>query len=179
MARLLDGAPPGWRAFWMARLLDGAPARALQEYGMESQPLSSENRPRPIVLQRSFLILAAMLMALTALHYFTPQARPLFLTPYVMERHAIERIVFLMPIAGATFAFGQVGGWITLLLSILIMLPRALFLSPYPGDALAETAAVGVVGYFVIWMIQTQENEKRLRQKAVLRLRTLNASPRP
>ncbi|MBU0702326.1 MAG: GAF domain-containing sensor histidine kinase, partial [Chloroflexi bacterium] len=53
-------------------------------------------------------------------------------------------------------------------------LPRALFISPYPVDAGVETVAVGFVGYFVIWMIEIQEREKRLRQEAVSRLRQLN-----
>lgn len=142
---------------------------------MESRSSPRRNRSRQIVINRNFWILAVMMIGLTLLHYFTPQVRPIPLTPFFMERHAVERIVFLMPIAGATFAFGQVGGFVTLILAVLIMLPRVFFMTPYPGDALVETAAVGVVGYFVIWMIETQENEKRLRQKAVLRLRTINA----
>jgi len=125
--------------------------------------------------KRSLWILAAMLIGLALLHYLTPQVRPVPLTPFFMERHAVERIIFLLPIAAATFAFGQTGGVVTLILSILIMLPRAFFMSSYPGDALVETVAVGAVGYAMIWMIETQENEKRLRQKAVLRLRAINA----
>jgi signal transduction histidine kinase len=128
-----------------------------------------------LMRKRSLWILAATLAGLTALHYLTPQTRPLPLTPYIIERHAVERIIFLLPIAGATFAFGQTGGVIMLTLSVLIMLPRVFFLSSYPGDALVETMAVGLVGGAMIWMIETQENEKRLRQKAVLRLRALNA----
>lgn len=142
---------------------------------MESLSSSLRNKSERITRNRNFWILAVMLIGLTLLHYFTPQVRPIPLTPYFMERHAVERIVFLLPIAGATFAFGQAGGFIMLILAVLIMLPRVFFLSPYPGDALVETAAVGVVGCFMIWMIETQENEKRLRQKAVLRLRTINA----
>jgi signal transduction histidine kinase len=76
--------------------------------------------------------------------------------------------------AGATFAFGQAGGIVTLVLATLIMLPRAIFISPTPVDALIEVIAVDLVGYLVIWMIETQEKEKRLRQEAVLRLRQLN-----
>ncbi len=142
---------------------------------MEPRLSSLRNKLEQIARRRNFWILAVMLIGLAFLHYVTPQVRPIPLTPFFMERHAVERIVFLLPIAGATFAFGQIGGLITLFLSVLIMLPRVFLMSPYPGDALVETAAVGVVGYFVIWMIQTQENEKKLRQKAVLRLRTLNA----
>ena len=142
---------------------------------MESRPSRLRNRLGQALGKRSFWILAAMLTSLALIHYVTPQVRPVPLTPYFLERHAVERIVFLLPIAGATFAFGQTGGFITLGLSVLIMLPRVFLISSYPGDALTETIAVAIVGYFVVWMIETQEREKRLRQKAVSRLRTINA----
>jgi signal transduction histidine kinase len=48
------------------------------------------------------------------------------------------------------------------------------WLSSYPGDAWLEMLAVLLVGGIVIWMIATQEREKRLRQDAVSRLRTIN-----
>jgi signal transduction histidine kinase len=137
--------------------------------------LSLRNRLKKIASKRSFWILGAMLTGLAFLHYLTPQARFLPLLPLSLKRHAVERIIFLLPIAAATFAFGQAGGLVTLVLSVLIMLPRAFLISPDPGDALVETGAVAAVGYFVIWMIETQEREKRLRQKAVSRLRTINA----
>ena len=124
--------------------------------------------------KRSLWILGAMLIGLGFIHYFTPQIRilPFALTP--LGRHAVERIIFILPMAGATFAFGQVGGIVTLALAVLIMLPRAIFISPTPVDALIEIIAVSFVGYLVIWMIETQEREKRLRQEAVLRLKQLN-----
>ena len=135
------------------------------------------NQLKRMASNGSFWILGAMLIGLGVLHYLTPQARFLPLIPYPLKRHAVERVIFLLPVAGATFAFGQTGGLVTLALAILIMLPRALFISPSAGDALVETGAVAVVGYFVIWMIETQEREKRLRQKAVSRLRAINAVP--
>ena len=42
-------------------------------------------------------------------------------------------------------------------------------------DSFVETMSVAVVGYLVIWMIETQEREKRLRQKAIEELETMNA----
>ena len=141
--------------------------------GLASSP--QRNQLKRILSNRSFWILAAMLIGLTFFHYLTPQARFLPLIPLPLKRHAVERVIFLLPVAGATFTFGQTGGLVTLALAILIMLPRALFISPSAGDALVETGAVAVVGYFVIWMIETQEREKRLRQKAVSRLRAINA----
>ncbi len=128
-----------------------------------------------IVSTRYFWIVAAMLAASTFLHYFTPQMRLPPLVSFPLTRHTIERIIFLLPIAGASFAFGQAGGLITLALAVLIMLPRALLSSPYPADALLETVSVAVVGYTMIWMIETQEREKGLRQKAIEELETVNA----
>ena len=127
-----------------------------------------------LVSKRSFWILGAMLIGLGLVHYLTPQIRVLSFASTPLGRHAVERIIFILPVAGATFAFGQVGGIITLALAVLIMLPRAIFISPTPVDALIEIIAVGFVGYLVIWMIETQEREKRLRQEAVLRLKQLN-----
>ncbi|MBN1314950.1 MAG: GAF domain-containing sensor histidine kinase [Anaerolineales bacterium] len=124
--------------------------------------------------KQSFWIVAAMMGALTLLHYATPQTRFLPLSMNPLGRHAVERIIFILPIASASFAFGRNGGVVTLILSILIMLPRSLFISPTPTDSTVETIAVAIVGYLVVWMIEVQETEKRLRQEAVSRLKTIH-----
>jgi two-component system sensor histidine kinase DegS len=116
-----------------------------------------------------------MLAASAFVHYFTPQMRALPLASLSLTRHAIERIVFILPVAGATFAFGQVGGLITLGAAILLMLPRVFLFSSYPVDAALETVGVVVVGYLVIWMINTQERDKRLHQQVAKELETVNA----
>jgi len=142
-----------------------------------------ENRPegggmsrlREAMRGRSFWILATMLAGLGLVHYLTPQVRALPLTPYGLDRHAVERIIFLLPVAAGSFAFGQSGGLVVLALAVLIMLPRVFLISPYPADALVEVLGVGVVGYLVVWMIEVQEREKRLRQEAASRLRMINA----
>jgi len=123
-----------------------------------------------------FWIVVAMLAAIALLHYSTPQIR-LLLPPVnaFMSRHAVERILFVLPVAGATFAFGQVGGLVTLALVILIMLPRAIWISPHPVDACIEIVATAVVGYLVTWMIETRAREKALRQKTVSQLRAIHA----
>jgi two-component system sensor histidine kinase DegS len=141
---------------------------------MEPQSSSFAGRLKRTIMERSFWIVGAMLVGLGLIHYLTPTIRWLPIIPYPMERHAVERIIFILPVAGATFAFGQVGGVITLILAVLIMLPRALFISSYPADALMEIIAVGFVGCLVIWMIEIQEREKQLRQEAFLRLKQLN-----
>jgi len=130
---------------------------------------------RGIVRTRHFWIVVVMLAVSTFLHYFTPQVRFPPLASFPLTRHAIERIIFILPIAGSAFAFGQVGGLIALGFSVLVMLPRVFLISAYPMDALVETTGVAVVSYLVVWMIETQEREKKLRQKAVDELEMVNA----
>lgn len=115
-------------------------------------------------------------LAVVALfHYLTPQVRllPLPLNTF-LRRHAVERIIFLIPVVGATFAFGRAGGNITLLLVILFMLPRAIWLSPFPVDALVEVGATALLGYLVTWGIGDLAREKDLRQKVIAQLRAVN-----
>jgi len=128
-----------------------------------------------ITRTRHFWIVTAMLAFSACLHYSTPQARLLALSSFPLTRHAVERIIFILPVAGAAFAFGQVGGLVALGIAVLAMLPRVFFLSPSPMDALIETVGVVVVSYLVVWMIEVQEREKRLRQKAIEELETINA----
>ncbi|MGD2103655.1 MAG: GAF domain-containing protein [Anaerolineae bacterium] len=123
-----------------------------------------------------FWILVAMMVGISIIHYMTPQIRPLLPNVGILlSRHAVERILFVLPVAAATFAFGQTGGIITLAVAVLIMTPRAIWLSDRPVDAAVETIATGVVGYLVLWMVETEEREKTLRQEAVARMRVFNA----
>ncbi len=116
-----------------------------------------------------------MLVLSAVLHYMVPLGRSSLPASFFLTRHATERILFLLPIAGAAFAFGWTGGAILLVLSTLVMLPRVLFLSLHPFDALFEMLGVVVVGGVFVWMIDAQERERKLRQKTVEKLETLNS----
>jgi two-component system sensor histidine kinase DegS len=136
---------------------------------------SSKNRLKKAITSHSFWIIVAMLAASTFLHYSKLQALLPSLASFPLTRQAVGRIIFILPVAGAAFAFGQAGGLVTLVIAVLIMLPRVFFISPYPIDALVETIGVSVVAYIVVWMIEIQEREKKLRQKAVEELEMVNA----
>lgn len=143
---------------------------------MKPTPGSTKHRWKRTITSPPFWAIVATLTATTLLHYLTPQTR--LLPPPVnvfLNRHAVERILFIIPIASATFAFGRRGGLSTLGLAVLIMLPRALWISPTPADALVETVAAAIVGYLVVWMIEFQTRERALRQKTISQLRAINA----
>jgi len=120
-------------------------------------------------------VIVISLTVLTILHYFTPQERQLPETSLYVVRHAAERMAFIPIIAGAAVACAQTGGLVTLGLSILIMLPRVLLLSPYPVDAAVEVVVTGTVGYLVVRLIDAQVRQKRLCQETTSRLRTVGA----
>jgi two-component system sensor histidine kinase DegS len=133
------------------------------------------NKLARVIKNRHFWIVAVMLAVCTLFHYLSPQISLPLQVSFPLTRQAVVRIIFLLPVAAATFAFGQAGGLTALAAAILLMLPRVFFVSAQPLDALFETASVGVVGYIVVWMIETQEKEKRLRQRAVEELEAVNA----
>jgi len=126
----------------------------------------------------NFWIIVGMLAIGAGLHYGA-QTRHLRVpgleAPPFLERHAMERVLFVLPIAYAAFSFGWVGGVVTLFIALLIMLPRVFLISPYPLDALMETIAVVLVGGLMSWMVETQEKERRLRQEAAARLEAASA----
>lgn len=87
-----------------------------------------------------------------------------------LTRHAVERILFLLPISYSAFIFGTMAGILCLVTSALIMLPRVLFISQYFSDALMETIGVLFVGALIILWFDSYRKEKEKRQKIIERL---------
>lgn len=128
-----------------------------------------------IIKNRHFWVIVVMLIICGFFHYFVPQTPLLRQSEFPMTRQAVVRIIFLLPVAAAAFEFGVKGGLITLAVATLIMLPRAIFFSDQPFDALFEILGVAMVGGLLVWMIDVQEREKRLRQRVVEELEAVNA----
>lgn len=97
-----------------------------------------------------FWLLVAVMVLITLPHYAEVIEHPAFLTQFMvnlgLDRHVFERIIYLAPIVWAGFLFGRRGALITSLVALACMLPRAIFISPSPQDAIFETTAVFIVG---------------------------------
>lgn len=97
-----------------------------------------------------FWLILALLGLITLLHYGQDLGFSVFHAPIManlgLDRHAFERILYLAPIVLAGSVFSWRGAFITSLIALAGMLPRAIFISPYPLDALLETGAVFTVG---------------------------------
>ena len=79
--------------------------------------------------------------------------------------HDIHRLLFLVPIIYAAYSAGIKGTIIITLVSFMIFLPRAFFISPYPDPLLRMivfTAFAGVVGYLVARLRNEQAKYRKL-----------------
>ncbi|TKJ29899.1 MAG: hypothetical protein CEE40_06865 [Chloroflexi bacterium B3_Chlor] len=139
-------------------------------------PVSMRSVKR-IILSPSFWLVTAMLLSAVLLHYSAQiRALPMVIGGQkALTRHSTERVLLILPIGYAAFALGPIAGLITLALAFLIMLPRVIFLSPYPADAVIETTSVLLVGGLTIWLAWIRTNQETLRQKATARLQAVSA----
>jgi len=103
-----------------------------------------------------FWLLVAMFVFGALLHYSDLIGLPEF----GPSRHTMERVLFLLPITYGGFIYGLRGGLISLGVAALIMLPRAIFMSPAPVDALTETILVLVTGGLIDTWFHGYEREK-------------------
>jgi len=109
--------------------------------------------PTRIFAKPGFWVLAALLVLITIsqyvaqLHPPAPVAR--FLSDLGLERHAFERIAYLVPIVWAGFLFGWGGVFVTSLIALFCMLPGAIWLSTNSRQALLEAGLVFVLGNVV------------------------------
>lgn len=142
---------------------------------MES-PFSKPKSPGELALNPSWksffinpstwIVITAM-VTITVFHYFRVNLLPPAVNAF-LNRHAVDRILFMFPIVFSTYSLGRRSGLFFLAMTGLIMFPRAFWISSYPVDALIETAAVILVGYYVIRIVSSQAEEKVLRQYSEL-----------
>jgi PAS domain S-box-containing protein len=106
-----------------------------------------------VVLRPSFWLILVLLILITVPQYSEIIQYPHFLTGLLanigLDRHAFERILYLVPVICAGFVFGWKGALSTSIIALGCMMPRAIFISPEPKDAISETAAVFVLGDIV------------------------------
>ena len=141
--------------------------------------LSLKSQLEKAITSHHFWLVVAMLVSGIVLHY-SAQERLIWPgtlpdSPLRLSRHALERVLFLLPITYATFMFGATAGLVALFVSLVIMLPRVLFVSPNPADALLETISIALISGLICWLVWIRDREKALRQEAIARLEAVGA----
>ena len=123
---------------------------------MQQTGTSVFRRFRHLLARPQFWIIVLLFIVFTIPHYSEAFGYPISLGDLMsgigMTRHAMERILFLVPVVLSGFLFGFRGALISSLTALACMLPRALLISEYPADAIFETAAVSIVGFFISGM---------------------------
>ena len=122
---------------------------------------------------KHFYVVACMLLLVAILQY--PQ-QLLFIgdrAPESLlgtERHALERVLFLLPITYAGVVFGMRAGVFVTFVALGIMLPRDIWISNYRTDATLETAGIVVFGVLVNIWFESYQQEHRRRERALSHL---------
>ncbi|MDI6715388.1 MAG: PAS domain S-box protein [Actinomycetota bacterium] len=91
-----------------------------------------------------------VIFTLITLHHYEDQTSfRLFSRPDItlgITRHTIDRILYLLPITLSSFILGPRGGLVSVILAFIAMLPRALFISNQPLEAMWETLVICLIG---------------------------------
>ena len=87
-----------------------------------------------------------------------------------LTRHAMERVLFLLPITYCGFIVGLKSGLAAIVVSLAIMLPRVILVSPSPTDAILETLAVVIIGVLVNMWFEGYRRERERAQQTLLEL---------
>lgn len=119
------------------------------------------------VLRRpEFWIIVALFVLISVPHY-DETLHPPFVNRFFellgIDRHAFERILYILPIVIAGFWFGHRGAYTASMVAVAIMLPRAILISPSTGDALFEAGIVFLIGNLVGFVFASLHKERRRR----------------
>ena len=134
---------------------------------MDGTPGTLISRLLRLISKPAFWLIVISLALITLPHYGEALPQPAFLTHATtnlgLTRHSFERILYLAPVVWAGFLFGWWGAFITSLVALACMLPRAIFISLTPTDALFETAAVFIVGNVLAVSFDSLRRERERR----------------
>ncbi len=109
-------------------------------------------------------IVVLALVLLSLFHYMeqlgvhgtiSPSAR------FGLTRHGVDRLLFLLPMVYATFTLGFRWGVAIMATSGVIMLPRALWVSPTPPDALLEVGVALFLGLAISVGVYGREQKRK------------------
>jgi PAS domain S-box-containing protein len=132
----------------------------------------SLSQVRGVLRRPGFWLLVAALVLITIPYYQEAIKHPAFITHLGdnlgLDRHAFERILYLAPIIWAGFIFGFRAAFAVAIVAVICMLPRAIFISEHPTDAVFETIAVFVIGCVVAFSFGTLRKERERRIQLVV-----------
>ena len=130
-----------------------------------------------------FWLILALLVILAIIHY--PQQllgwKSVSLFSFSgLTAFTIERILLLIPIIYAAVAFKTRGAIGTLVVAVIIMLPRNIFLSSNPAEAWVESSGISVIGIVAnIWIYIYRRSATQLKNTQKMLVQIIDGSPIP
>ena len=120
------------------------------------------------VRRPGFWLLVGLFLAISIPHYDETLHPPFVHRVFEsldMDRHAFERILYIVPITLSGFFFGHRGAYIASAVALGCMIPRAVLISPSMGDAVFESAAIFLVGNLVGFAFASLQKERKRRMQ--------------
>lgn len=113
-----------------------------------------------------------IVIATCGLFHYSDIFDPLGLSAFRLElglsRYALGRILLLVPIIYANLTLGFVASLAATFIALVIMLPKAAFISVHPPDAFFEIAGVIVVGCTICFWFRAQAKQLQAAQQQQL-----------
>lgn len=133
-----------------------------------------------VIRRPGLWLIVALLALITVPHYATVLKHPVFISQLManlnLQRAAFERILYLAPVVWAGFLFGWRGAFYTSLAALALMIPRIVFISLEPKDALFETFAVFIMGNVLSISFHALRKEREHRMELEQAQEELRAS---
>ncbi len=118
--------------------------------------------------------LIALITFLITVYYYSNQALsfwfPALSLPFGFTKHSIDHLLYLIPVVYGYVAFNLRGGLIALLVSLLVVLPDALFISPNKTSAFIEICIIGVISIAILFRINSQRLHRERARITMQRL---------
>jgi PAS domain S-box-containing protein len=95
---------------------------------------------------------------------------PSLLSTLGLTRHAVERIFFLIPVSYAGMFLGLRSGITSLVITLVIILPRIFLISEYRFEAFLETGVLVILGILINLWFGAKRKESSLYRQLVTRL---------
>jgi len=116
-----------------------------------------------------FWLVIAVMALITVFHYLSSLDQPAFINRFIatlgITRDTFERVLYLAPIVWIGFISGWRGSLYISLAALVIMLPKAIFISEDAAGAIFETIAVFVVGIVLSLGFSSLRREREYRKQ--------------
>ncbi|MEW6142044.1 MAG: PAS domain S-box protein [Chloroflexota bacterium] len=133
------------------------------------------------IKQRHLAVVVVLFAAITASHYTEvlvgiPVINYVSTAVFGLGRHAPDRLLYVLLVAYAGWFLGVRWGVVTLAVAMVMMIPRAVWLSPLPRDAVFEMFTAVITGGLLLTLVYSIRRGRKHRENLVSAMALLKES---